>query len=279
MSNAVVNGLAGAGAGIVAQIITYPLQTVCLSTRSLSITWSAPPFLIGWGWCSNLCRSIPGSRRRGWPRRASQAPAPTRTAGRRPRRGAPSCRCCGWCRPRGGEGCTVALSRLCSALLRRRWLGGLIDWWLVWLVSGLKIVAFVVAGDLLLLLPGVQEQGGGDCGCSEEERPGWWQCGDVLMACGGGGCWVGSCQLKVSEIPIQMFCRLLLTLDFVFLLFQVAECVVNKPYLGACYENAGMPLAACHVGMLICYGNNLYAAPCANMDSNSIYRPSSNWIR
>lgn len=66
----------------------------------------------------------------------------------------------------------MASSRLCSALLRRRWLGGLIDWWLVCLVSGLKIVAFVVAGDLLLLLPGVQEQGGGDCGCSEEERPG-----------------------------------------------------------------------------------------------------------
>lgn len=33
MSNAIVNGIAGAGGGIVAQIITYPLQTVsfCLS--------------------------------------------------------------------------------------------------------------------------------------------------------------------------------------------------------------------------------------------------------
>lgn len=28
MSNAIVNGFAGAGGGIVAQIITYPLQTV-----------------------------------------------------------------------------------------------------------------------------------------------------------------------------------------------------------------------------------------------------------
>ena len=28
MSDAVVNGLAGAGGGMVAQIITYPLQTV-----------------------------------------------------------------------------------------------------------------------------------------------------------------------------------------------------------------------------------------------------------
>jgi hypothetical protein len=28
MSSAVVNGLAGAGGGIIAQIITYPLQTV-----------------------------------------------------------------------------------------------------------------------------------------------------------------------------------------------------------------------------------------------------------
>jgi adenine nucleotide transporter 17 len=28
MSNAVANGLAGAGGGIIAQIITYPLQTV-----------------------------------------------------------------------------------------------------------------------------------------------------------------------------------------------------------------------------------------------------------
>ena len=32
MSNAVVNGLAGAGGGIIAQIITYPLQTVSLFT-------------------------------------------------------------------------------------------------------------------------------------------------------------------------------------------------------------------------------------------------------
>lgn len=31
MSNAVLNGLAGAGGGIIAQIITYPLQTVILS--------------------------------------------------------------------------------------------------------------------------------------------------------------------------------------------------------------------------------------------------------
>lgn len=37
MSNAVANGLAGAGAGIIAQIITYPLQTV-RSTRRLSIS-------------------------------------------------------------------------------------------------------------------------------------------------------------------------------------------------------------------------------------------------
>lgn len=36
-SNAVVNGLAGAGGGIIAQIITYPLQTVTplLATRQL----------------------------------------------------------------------------------------------------------------------------------------------------------------------------------------------------------------------------------------------------
>jgi hypothetical protein len=33
MSNAVLNGLAGAGGGIIAQIITYPLQTVILSFR------------------------------------------------------------------------------------------------------------------------------------------------------------------------------------------------------------------------------------------------------
>jgi hypothetical protein len=32
MSNAVANGLAGAGGGIIAQIITYPLQTVHNST-------------------------------------------------------------------------------------------------------------------------------------------------------------------------------------------------------------------------------------------------------
>lgn len=34
MSNAIANGLAGAGAGIVAQILTYPLQTVLLVTLS-----------------------------------------------------------------------------------------------------------------------------------------------------------------------------------------------------------------------------------------------------
>lgn len=35
MSNAVANGLAGAGGGIIAQIITYPLQTVSLSSLSV----------------------------------------------------------------------------------------------------------------------------------------------------------------------------------------------------------------------------------------------------
>lgn len=35
MSNAIVNGIAGAGGGIVAQIITYPLQTVPLSLSPL----------------------------------------------------------------------------------------------------------------------------------------------------------------------------------------------------------------------------------------------------
>lgn len=36
MSNALINGLAGAGGGIIAQIITYPLQTVCIPFLSSS---------------------------------------------------------------------------------------------------------------------------------------------------------------------------------------------------------------------------------------------------
>lgn len=39
-SNALANGLAGAGGGIIAQIITYPLQTVLSLSLSLSICFS-----------------------------------------------------------------------------------------------------------------------------------------------------------------------------------------------------------------------------------------------
>jgi hypothetical protein len=41
-SNAVANGLAGAGGGIVAQIITYPLQTVLYSTAAHTHTLLLP---------------------------------------------------------------------------------------------------------------------------------------------------------------------------------------------------------------------------------------------
>jgi hypothetical protein len=34
MSDALINGLAGAGGGIVAQLLTYPLQTVRLASSS-----------------------------------------------------------------------------------------------------------------------------------------------------------------------------------------------------------------------------------------------------
>ena len=49
MSNAIVNGLAGAGGGIIAQIITYPLQTsnqyspfllLIVSLLIIYMTWS-----------------------------------------------------------------------------------------------------------------------------------------------------------------------------------------------------------------------------------------------
>lgn len=40
-SNAVANGLAGAGGGIIAQIITYPLQTVLSSTPFPSLFLSS----------------------------------------------------------------------------------------------------------------------------------------------------------------------------------------------------------------------------------------------
>lgn len=39
-SNAIANGLAGAGGGIIAQIITYPLQTVPPNSLSLSLLGS-----------------------------------------------------------------------------------------------------------------------------------------------------------------------------------------------------------------------------------------------
>lgn len=47
MSSAVVNGLAGAGGGIIAQIITYPLQTVPLSPSSLFPINIILPFYFG----------------------------------------------------------------------------------------------------------------------------------------------------------------------------------------------------------------------------------------
>ncbi|KAE9465230.1 hypothetical protein C3L33_02863, partial [Rhododendron williamsianum] len=37
MSDALINGLAGAGGGIIAQLITYPLQTVPSLSLSLSM--------------------------------------------------------------------------------------------------------------------------------------------------------------------------------------------------------------------------------------------------
>ncbi|XP_021296909.1 peroxisomal nicotinamide adenine dinucleotide carrier-like isoform X2 [Herrania umbratica] len=43
MSNAIANGVAGAGAGIVAQIITYPLQTVNTRQQTERIARSKPP--------------------------------------------------------------------------------------------------------------------------------------------------------------------------------------------------------------------------------------------
>lgn len=39
MSDAVVNGLAGAGGGIVAQILTYPLQAVSAGSLSFCVTF------------------------------------------------------------------------------------------------------------------------------------------------------------------------------------------------------------------------------------------------
>jgi hypothetical protein len=80
MSNAVLNGLAGAGGGIIAQIITYPLQTVILSFRFfLQLLYIVLYWIIRseiasvlfelddkkWNWA---CRLTLGSRPRGLPR-------------------------------------------------------------------------------------------------------------------------------------------------------------------------------------------------------------------
>lgn len=46
MSDALINGLAGAGGGIIAQLITYPLQTViCLFNSSGSLIFYIRIFL------------------------------------------------------------------------------------------------------------------------------------------------------------------------------------------------------------------------------------------
>ena len=47
MSDALINGLAGAGGGIIAQLITYPLQTVNSSLKILFLPeYFADPVLV-----------------------------------------------------------------------------------------------------------------------------------------------------------------------------------------------------------------------------------------
>jgi len=44
MSDALINGLAGAGGGIIAQLITYPLQTVSLFSPSFYFSFDLGGF-------------------------------------------------------------------------------------------------------------------------------------------------------------------------------------------------------------------------------------------
>lgn len=80
MSNAVANGLAGAGGGIIAQIITYPLQTVHNPTpTALSHIMQYSLFLSNSSGGYTVCRWIRVNKLREWPRKGHVIPMGVRS--------------------------------------------------------------------------------------------------------------------------------------------------------------------------------------------------------